>query len=129
MSSLRSIHRSLIHRAFPCSLKPQPLRLRINLPSAARQPWAPAFSTGAVSLQKPARAPNADRKSTQTSNPELPKITLEGLGISKNVRIVLIVFLSIWGTFETYFYYQAVMRWWRARNQPENKTVDRGEGL
>ncbi|KAL3483495.1 hypothetical protein BJX62DRAFT_220245 [Aspergillus germanicus] len=125
MSSLRSIHRSLSHRTSPHGIKTQPLRSRINnLPSAAGRPWHPAFSTGAVSLQKPASSPNAERKPTEPVNPEFPKITLEGLGISKNVRIVLIVLLSIWGTFETYFYYQAVMRWWRARKQAENKTVD-----
>ncbi|KAL3447693.1 hypothetical protein BJX65DRAFT_90249 [Aspergillus insuetus] len=124
MSSLRSMHRSLSYRASPYGIKTQPLHPRTHLPSAISRPWHPAFSTGAVSLQKPARAPNADRKPTEPVNPEFPKITLEGLGISKNVRIVLIVLLSIWGTFETYFYYQAVMRWWRARKQAENETVD-----
>ncbi|KAL2785801.1 hypothetical protein BJX66DRAFT_314098, partial [Aspergillus keveii] len=123
MSSIRSIYRSLSHRASPHGIKTQPLRSRIIFPSAISRSWHPAFSTGAVSLQKPASSPNADRKPTEPVNPEFPKITLEGLGISKNVRIVLIVLLSIWGTFETYFYYQAVMRWWRARKPAEHEAV------
>ncbi|KAJ0421417.1 hypothetical protein BJY00DRAFT_312025 [Aspergillus carlsbadensis] len=124
MSSFPSRHRSLIHRASSRGIKLQPLRPRIKLPSAASRQRHPAFSTGAVCLQKPAKSPNADPKPAQPVNLEFPKISLEGLGISKNVRIVLYVLLSIWGTFETYFYYQAVMRWWRARKQPEAETVD-----
>ncbi|KAL4881770.1 hypothetical protein BJY04DRAFT_188093 [Aspergillus karnatakaensis] len=79
----------------------------------------PTFSTTTPSTNKPQ---NPDPK--QNPNPQLPKISLEGLGISKNVRIVLYTLLGIWGTFETYFYYQAVMRWWRGKNRGEDKSEE-----
>ncbi|KAL2847774.1 hypothetical protein BJY01DRAFT_246675 [Aspergillus pseudoustus] len=126
MSALPTIHRSLIHRASLYNAKPTCMRPRINFPTASKQQH-PTFSTGASS-GLPSQKPNADHgtnpKSTEPVNPEFPKISLEGLGISKNVRIVLYVLLSIWGSFETYFYYQAVMRWWRAGKAPESEPVD-----
>ncbi|KAL4953931.1 hypothetical protein BDW69DRAFT_147136 [Aspergillus filifer] len=77
---------------------------------------ATAFSTRATYLDK--ASPNSTQK-VEPVNPEVPRFSFEGLGISKNVKIVLYTLISIWGTFETYFYYQALMRWWRARNQPD----------
>ncbi|KAL4936700.1 hypothetical protein BDV06DRAFT_88719 [Aspergillus oleicola] len=83
---------------------------------------AAAFSTRAIYLEKlPSSTPN---QKEQPVNPEVPRFSFEGLGISKNVKIVLYTLLSIWGTFETYFYYQALMRWWRARNEPEEVESD-----
>ena len=71
-------------------------------------------------------APTRNKKSTQSSkpqsqhtqhsnpgNPELPKFSLEGLGLSKNMRIVVLVLISIFGTLETWVYCKAVWRWWK----------------
>lgn len=49
---------------------------------------------------------------SQNGNPELPKFSLDGLGVSKNMKIFLIVVLSIFGTMETWFYCKAIYRWW-----------------
>ncbi|EJP65336.1 uncharacterized protein BBA_05667 [Beauveria bassiana ARSEF 2860] len=49
---------------------------------------------------------------TESGNPELPKFSLDGLGVSKNMKIFLIVVLSIFGTMETWFYCKAIWRWW-----------------
>ncbi|KAL4964276.1 uncharacterized protein BDV14DRAFT_175148 [Aspergillus stella-maris] len=75
---------------------------------------ATAFSTSAISLDK--SSPSSTQKK-EPVNPEVPRFSFEGLGISKNVKIVLYTLLSTWGAFETYFYYQAFMRCWRARSQ------------
>ncbi|KAL3455911.1 hypothetical protein BJX64DRAFT_271518 [Aspergillus heterothallicus] len=123
MSSVHRIHRTFIQRASLPIANPPCVRPRKVFPIANRPASHPAFSAGAaLSLQKP----NADPTKPGAGNPEFPKISLEGLGISRNVRIVLYVLLSIWGTFETYFYYQAVMRWWngRKREPPESEPVD-----
>ncbi|KAL2869515.1 uncharacterized protein BJX67DRAFT_379066 [Aspergillus lucknowensis] len=118
----RRIHR--IHHHLPLSAKPRSLHPH-SVSSRAPNTRQHSFSTGALSLNK-ASAPNGDPKNTHShkGNPELPRVSLDGLGISKNVRVVLYTLLGIWGTFETYFYYQAIMRWWRARNQPETEAAD-----
>jgi hypothetical protein len=48
-------------------------------------------------------------------NPELPKFSLDGLGLSKNMKTLFYVLICIWGTFETYFYGQAIYTWWTAK--------------
>lgn len=82
----------------------------------------PAFSTS-VYLDKQS-TPNTTQKTDQTGNPELPRVTLENLGISKNMRIVLFTMLGLWGTVETYFYYQAVMRWWKSGKKADGVETD-----
>lgn len=118
---------------------PSTLRIYSNMASLARVPRSlhlsprvpfltqthlhvrnPAFSTS-VYLDKQS-APNTTQKADQTGNPELPRLTLENLGISKNVRIVLYTLLGLWGTAETYFYYQAVMRWWKSGRKADGET-------
>ncbi|KAL3475967.1 hypothetical protein BJX99DRAFT_228671 [Aspergillus californicus] len=86
-----------------------PLRLRLGVLR-----MNPAFSTRRL-LNK---GSPTDPKSSPTINPEYPKFSLQGLGISKNVRIVLYTIIGVWSTFETYFYYRAFMRWWDSRNKP-----------
>ncbi|KAL5342730.1 hypothetical protein BJX70DRAFT_394569 [Aspergillus crustosus] len=130
MASLTQIiPRSVPHRLYPnrrtttWCLTSTPIRI---LGLAIRNP---AFSTTAYrsSLNKPTSTSTSTTTSTsskpdptpsqsQTSNPELPKFSLESLGISRNVRIVLYTLLAIYGSFETYFYYQWIMRWWRGKN-------------
>lgn len=57
------------------------------------------------------KKPNAAVQ-TVSGNPELPKFSLDGLGLSKNMKVFLIVVLSIFGTMETWFYCKAIWRWW-----------------
>ncbi|KAJ6781413.1 hypothetical protein PWT90_02250 [Aphanocladium album] len=54
----------------------------------------------------------ASGESQNGGNPELPTFSLDGLGVSKNMKIFLIVVLSIFGTMETWFYCKAIYRWW-----------------
>jgi preprotein translocase subunit SecF len=45
----------------------------------------------------------------------MPAFSLSGLGLSKNMRIGLLVIISIFGTIETWFYCQAIWRWWKGK--------------
>ncbi|KAJ2968214.1 hypothetical protein NQ176_g9288 [Zarea fungicola] len=70
------------------------------------------------SLSKAKTAPTqqsskANSQESQNGNPELPKFSLDGLGVSKNMKIFLVVVLSIFGTMETWFYCKAIWRWWK----------------
>lgn len=67
--------------------------------------------------------PQKEQKTQQANpgNPELPKFSLEGLGLSKNMRIVVLVIISIFGTLETWVYCKAIWRWWKggeAKSEP-----------
>ncbi|KAK8147107.1 hypothetical protein G3M48_002096 [Beauveria asiatica] len=68
------------------------------------------ISTSTAAATQPSRKPAAVE--TESRNPELPKFSLDGLGVSKNMKVLLIVVLSIFGTMETWFYCQAIWRWW-----------------
>lgn len=61
--------------------------------------------------------PNAKIYPSQGSqvngNPELPKFSLDGLGLGKNMKIFLVVVLCIFGTMETWFYCKAIWQWWK----------------
>ena len=64
-------------------------------------------------------------KSPNPGNPEYPAFSFEALGVSKNMRIFLIVVLSIFGTIETWFWCQTIWRWWKAddsNNVPGEKS-------
>ncbi|BCS21635.1 uncharacterized protein APUU_22067S [Aspergillus puulaauensis] len=98
---------------------PRSLRPSHRVPSLARTCFHeqnPAFSTS-VYLDKQS-TPNTTQKTDQTGNPELPRVTLENLGI------MLFTMLGLWGTVETYFYYQAVMRWWKSGKKADGVETD-----
>ncbi|GME33331.1 uncharacterized protein JN550_012151 [Neofusicoccum parvum] len=84
-------------------------RLRIN-----REPFSFTFSTHRALLEKSPSSPNKRRDDKASSGtPEYPSFSFEALGISKNMRIGVIVVLSIFGTIETWFWCQWAWRWWK----------------
>ncbi|KAL7910577.1 hypothetical protein GGI35DRAFT_449119 [Trichoderma velutinum] len=57
----------------------------------------------------------------QPNNEELPSFSFEGLGMSRNVKIFVIVFLSIFGTIETWVWCKGIYRWWNGPSEKEKK--------
>lgn len=55
---------------------------------------------------------------------ELPKFSFEGLGMSKNSRIFVIVVLSIFGTIETWVWCKGIYRWWNGPSEEEKSRVE-----
>lgn len=53
----------------------------------------------------------------------MPAFSLQGLGISKNMKMALIVLVSIMGTMETWTYYT----WWRNWYYGENKYAEENQ--
>lgn len=93
-------------RTYPLrALSTTPRRLNTNIPPPPESPRP--SSTNASAAQSSASA-----EASQNGNPELPKFSLDGLGVSKNMKVFLIVVLSIFGTMETWFYCKAIWRWW-----------------
>jgi hypothetical protein len=90
------------------------------LPLSSRQPAPVCLSTYAP--LRTASGPGTSGKSSKTnashnSNPEYPAFSLSALGLSRNMRMGLLVILSIFGTIETWFYGQAIWRWWKAKQE------------
>ncbi|RSL50318.1 hypothetical protein CEP54_011995 [Fusarium duplospermum] len=69
--------------------------------------------------QKPRKQSQAHQPQNP-GNPEYPAFSLESLGLSKNMRIVILVLVSIFGTIETWFYCQAIWRWWKGRQESQD---------
>lgn len=68
--------------------------------------------------KEPRKQPQASQPQN-TGNPEYPAFSLDSLGLSKNMKIVVLVLISIFGTIETWFYCQAIWRWWKGRQESE----------
>lgn len=63
----------------------------------------------------------------QQKDSELPKFSFEGLGMSKNSRVFVIVVLSIFGTIETWVWCKGIYRWWNGPSEEEKKRVEDSE--
>ncbi|KAH8422539.1 uncharacterized protein LDX57_000293 [Aspergillus melleus] len=94
---------------------------QFTLPNLARQP----FSTRTTLLNKQhasssqAQSKIAAQREPVESAPELPALNLDSLGLGRNMKILVIVLLSIFGTMETYFYCRAIWRWWKGSGDEE----------
>lgn len=75
-------------------------------------------STVSAAQQQPLKRTGAAGEEAESGNPELPKFSLDGLGIGRNMKVFLIVVLSIFGTMETWFYCKAIWRWWYGAQGP-----------
>lgn len=87
------------------------------LPSRAlaRLSRAPSslFSTRSRLLESQRQAPpKAETKENATENPSF-ETSFASLGLSRNMKIFLIVVVSIFGTMETWFYCKAAWIWWK----------------
>lgn len=90
-------------------LQQRPLRPQIQALRMSTQ-HSPQSSSQTTSQTEP--PPKGAAPINSNGNPDLGKFSFEGLGLSKNMRIFLIVVLSIFGTMETWFYCKAIYRWW-----------------
>lgn len=79
-----------------------------------------AFTTRVPNEPQKTRNVNDKQDKQDKQEPEIPKVSFDDLGISRNVRITLYTLLGIWGTFETYFYYRAVMQWWKSSENSDD---------
>ncbi|KAJ4856860.1 hypothetical protein T069G_07757 [Trichoderma breve] len=57
----------------------------------------------------------------EQKNEELPSFSFEGLGMSRNVKVFVIVVLSIFGTIETWVWCKGIYRWWNGPSEKEKK--------
>ncbi|CAM1502481.1 Fc.00g044650.m01.CDS01 [Cosmosporella sp. VM-42] len=77
-----------------------------------------SFATQPVPQNKQPNKPQSPPETPSPGNPEYPAFSFEALGVSKNMKIFLMVVLSIFGTIETWFWCQTVWRWWKG-SQPK----------
>jgi hypothetical protein len=46
---------------------------------------------------------------------QTPSVSLESLGIGKNMKLFLLAILCVFGTVETWFWCKAIWIWWNGR--------------
>ncbi|KAH7251114.1 hypothetical protein BKA59DRAFT_471631 [Fusarium tricinctum] len=51
-------------------------------------------------------------------NPSYPAFNLNSLGLGKQMKIAVIIIISIFGTIETWFWCTAIWRWWQGLGEP-----------
>lgn len=126
------LHKRSLSHIFPKThhlpFKPQPPLLRATVPlrSPARlPPTASSFLTRTpfLSLSSKSSAPHGPVKPGSAKTHEsdedgevqaqTPSVSFEGLGISRNMKVILLVILGVFGSVETYFWCRAIWTWWR----------------
>lgn len=70
------------------------------------------FSTQSALLNKHTR-PKPDSEESGSDPMQTPSVTLEALGIGKNMKLFLIAVLGVFGTIETWFWCKAIWIWWK----------------
>ncbi|CAG9954772.1 unnamed protein product [Clonostachys rosea f. rosea IK726] len=55
----------------------------------------------------------ADDRKNNNGDIEMPSFSLSSLGLSKNMKILVLGIISIFGTIETWFWCKAIWRWWK----------------
>lgn len=61
---------------------------------------------------KPEPAHQQQQQNNNNAQHELPAFSLDGLGVSKNMKIALYTVLGIYGTIETWFWCKWAYHWW-----------------
>ncbi|KAJ6439798.1 N-terminal binuclear Zn cluster-containing/DNA binding domain-containing protein [Purpureocillium lavendulum] len=109
-----------------------PLRaLATPRPRASSSPGSAAAAAAASPFSTQRRLLDAQKKTTAAAAEEEPgkgaaaaghaakpednpfETNFAGLGLSKNMKVFLIVVVSIFGTMETWMYCKAIWRWWK----------------
>ncbi|KAK0636026.1 hypothetical protein B0T17DRAFT_503515 [Bombardia bombarda] len=101
---------------------PKANHLAITSGQPARQ--SPFYASSRTFSIRPAllRDAKSGTESKGTRNPELPTISLEGLGLSKNMRYFIISLATILGTIESWFWCKVIWRWWRGEVADDEHT-------
>ncbi|KAI0779829.1 hypothetical protein C8Q74DRAFT_718734 [Fomes fomentarius] len=69
--------------------------------------------------------PNDARPSS--GNSDYPSFTFEELGISKNMKVVILTIIGILGTVETWTWARVIWHWWEGGNGETDETKDASE--
>ncbi|PGH10503.1 hypothetical protein AJ79_05431 [Helicocarpus griseus UAMH5409] len=139
--SRADIDTPLLLRVTSCPTSPSPSSVVLSLP-VLRNPAKATFSSTSHNLvassgQLRASTSNkqAEKKSSSVgdggggdgrddSPPEYPKFSLEGLGMSRNMKMVMYGLIGVLGTMETWFYCKAIWRWWKGGEESNDGDVE-----
>lgn len=83
-----------------------------------RAPFA-SLSNKPPSPAPPGSAKTHNHERMAADEVQAPSVSFEGLGISRNMKIVLLVILGVFGSVETYFWCRAAWIWWVGGGEEE----------
>ncbi|KAF4982176.1 hypothetical protein FZEAL_2153 [Fusarium zealandicum] len=106
------------------SLRTQVLRLNkhptTNLrlgPSVRFFSESPNLYGDAARQNPPKTNSTQNQQRPNSTNPSYPAFSFESMGLSKRMKVSILVLLSIFGTIETWFWCQTIWRWWKGGQQ------------
>ncbi|OJD16805.1 hypothetical protein AJ78_03048 [Emergomyces pasteurianus Ep9510] len=131
-SSTTSLRTDLrIPRAFPHSLTTSP-----TLPTAKASANFSTTSHGFFhsssrqlqgtgdkhqSQQHDVKKNHVQEDTSKNGNPEFPTLSFAGLGLSRNMKILVLGLVGVLGTIETWFWCKAIWRWWKGAPEDEDE--------
>lgn len=104
-------------------VQPQNPLLQIHLLRRCRPTATSKFSTypGRFDSKTTSNTSSSRLDSDPNNDPyRTPPVSLESLGIGKNMKIVLLAVLSLLGTIETWFWCTAIWAWWKGGEKDKN---------
>lgn len=96
--------------------------LRDPLRQARTPSYTLMFSTKSISLNKMYTKPKPVPEASGSDPLQTPSVSLESLGIGKNMKVFLIAILCVLGTIETWFWCKAIWIWWKG-GQEDSEVV------
>lgn len=60
-------------------------------------------------------SPKQTPKNDLPDNPEIPQFSLDALDIKRKMMVFIYGILGVFGTVETWFWYQWAKRWWEGK--------------
>ncbi|OTA61083.1 hypothetical protein K449DRAFT_68576 [Hypoxylon sp. EC38] len=88
-----------------------------HLPKSSAPTASLNFSTSSSKFEK-----KQSTKNTTKSPEELPSFSFEGLGLSRNSKIAVIVISSIFGTIESIFWIKWIWNWFSGTKDGESES-------
>ncbi|KAL6852295.1 hypothetical protein ACO1O0_006836 [Amphichorda felina] len=64
-------------------------------------------------------------RNKQNTDPEMPAFTLQGLGISRNMKVALVTLVCVFGTMETYTYYRWFKGWYYGETKEDGTATEK----
>ena len=71
------------------------------------------FSTQLARCRPQQAKQGSNSNNPAPGEPEIPSFSLDSLGLSKNMKMLVVGLVCVFGTIETWFWCQAIWRWWK----------------
>lgn len=97
-----NIHHGIISRQYGLRRCPQPIA---------------SFSSHFAVANKQSGPHKGQSQGNHPQNTEIPSFSFDSLGPAKTTKTVVLVIFGVFGTIESWFWAQAIWRWWKGDDE------------